>query len=100
MPRRPREIEHLLQTKFGFSPAREHSSDHRWYELRLPGLPPILTKVSHTKEEVGRKLESMIARQLRVRRPYFVGMMDCTYNREDYYRQLRENPFPPFDYRF
>jgi hypothetical protein len=100
MPRKPREIERLLQAKFGFSPAVEHSSDHRWYELRLPGLPPILTMVSHNKKEVGRRLESKIARQLRVHRPYFEGMMDCTHACEDYYRQVREDPFPPFDVRF
>ena len=97
MPRKPREIENLLQTKFGFSSAKEHSSDHHWYELRLPGLPAILTKVSHTKKEIGPNLEGKIARQLRVRKPYFEGMMDCAYN---YYRQVRDAPFPPFEIRF
>ena len=100
MPRNPNEIEGLLQTKFGFSPARGHSSDHRWYELWLPGLPLILTKVSHTRREVGSKLEGKIARQLRVHKPYFNGMMDCTYNREAYYEQVRNDPFPPFDILF
>lgn len=96
MPRKPRQIETLLQAKFGFVPAEGHSSDHRWFELHLPGLPLILTKVSHSKKDIGPKLESKIARQLRVRKPYFDGMMECTYNREDYYRQVRESPYPPF----
>ena len=96
MPRKPKEIERLLQSKFGFSPAKGHSSDHRWYELHLPDLPTILTMVSHSRKEISRGLESAIARQLRVRKQYFRGMMDCTYNREDYYRQVREDPFGPF----
>jgi len=96
MPRKPKEIERLLQSKFGFSPAKGHSSDHRWYELHLPGLPTLLTKVSHGKKEIHRRLEGKIARQLGVRNQYFRGMMDCTYNCEDYYRQVREDPFGPF----
>jgi hypothetical protein len=100
MPYKPREIENRLQNKFGFTPAREHSSDHHWYELRLPGLPPILTKVSHQKADVGKAVESQMARQLRVRTPYFRGMMDCTRTREDYYQQVQDDPFPPFDLRF
>jgi hypothetical protein len=100
MPCRPREVERTLQHKFGFSQASEHSSDHRWYELVLPGLPRILTKVSHTKKDVSRKLEGKIARQLWVRGPYFRGMMDCSNDGEDYYRRVREDPYPPFDVSF
>ena len=99
MPFRPREVESNLQSKFGFSPAREHSSDHRWYELRLPGLPSILTKVSHRRGEVSRGVEGKIARQCRVRVPYFRGMMDCTKKREDYYQQVQVAPYPPFSIR-
>jgi predicted RNase H-like HicB family nuclease len=77
MPRRPRDIETALQTKFGFVRAAAHSSDHHGYELRLPGLPLILTKVSHSKQDIGPKLEGKIARQLRVRKPYFDGMIEC-----------------------
>jgi hypothetical protein len=100
MPHKLQKIERLLQNKFGFSPAKGHSSDHRWYELHLSDLPPILTKVSHSRKELSRGLESAIARQLRVRKQYFRGMVDCTHNCEDYYRQVRETPFPPFDLRF
>lgn len=100
MPRNPREIESLLQGKFGFSPATGHSSDHHWYELHLLGLPTILTKLPHSRREIGSKLESMIARQLRVRKPYYDQMMDCIYNREDYFRQVRNDPYPPFDIWF
>jgi len=97
MPRKPHEIESLLQGKFGFSLSTGHSSDHRWYELSIPGLPIIATYVSHSKKEICRNLESKIARQLRVRKPFFRGMMDCTQGREDYYRQVQEDPFPPFN---
>jgi hypothetical protein len=100
MFRRPSEIEGMLQTKFGFTSAEGHSSDHRWYELHLEGLPVILTKVSHTKREIRSGLEGKIARQLRVHKPYFDEMLDCTHNREDYYRQVRNDPYPPFDIRF
>jgi len=100
MPYKPKEVEGKLRDKFGFSPAKGHSLDHHWFELQLSGLPPILTKVSHSRREIGPKLEGMIARQLRVRTPYFRGMVDCTNSRADYYRQVREAPYPPFDVLF
>ncbi len=97
MPYSPRKLESILQTKFHFCPV---ATDHRRYELHLPGLPAIITKVSHSRKEIGRKLESLIARQLRVRTSYFRDMMDCTYNYDDYYRQVQEDPYPPFNVRF
>ena len=100
MTRRPADIEDKLQNKFGFSRARSHSSDHRWYELKLPGLPTILTKVSRSTKDIGDKLEGKIARQLRVRKPFFAGMIDCTKSRADYEHQIRSDPFPPLDVRF
>ena len=64
MPLKRREIEHLLQTKFGFVEAEGRSDDHRWYTLRLDDdLPEITTKFSHSDREIGKKLEGMIARQ-------------------------------------
>ena len=99
MPENLRRVEALLQTKFGFSPAKSHSSAHRWYELHLPGLPPIRTFFSHGKKRSA-DLESKIARQLRVRRDYFKGMIDCTNSREDYYNQVRQSPYPPFEHRY
>lgn len=97
MPYKPKEVERKLRDKFAFSVAKEHSLDHRWVELQLPRLPAILTKVSHNRKEIGANLEGKIARQLRVRTRYFRGMIDCTNTREDYYRQVREDPYPPFD---
>ena len=100
MPRKPREIEEKLRSKFGFIEAKAHAADHRWYELRLDGLPVILTKVSHSRAEIGAKLASKIARQLRVSKKYFDGMMDCTNGSGEYRRQVREHPTPPFDVKF
>lgn len=97
MPIKPKKLESLLQNKFGFSPAKGHSSDHRWYELKLSGLPPILTKVSHSRDTINPHLEGKISRQLRVKKPYYEGMMSCKNSREDYYQQVREAPSPPFD---
>lgn len=97
MPYKPGEIENALQGKFHFSPSTSHSSNHRWYELSLPGLPLIVTKVSHGKKQIGRKLESMIARQLRVRTSFLREMINCTKDREDYYSRVTEDPFPPWN---
>lgn len=95
-----RELRSLLENKFGFRRAEGHSSDHVWYELELSGLPTILTKVSHGSREIGRKLEGKIARQLRVRKPFFRGMVNCTNDLDDYGRQVREDPYPPFHILF
>jgi hypothetical protein len=100
MPIKPRDLEDLLVNKFNFSPAKGHSSDHRWYELRLPGLPVIATYVSHGKEEIRDKLEGKIIRQLRVRKTYFQGMISCSNNRADYYKQVRDDPYPSWGFHF
>jgi len=94
-----RDFEGLIQTKFDFVSARK-ASDHRWYVLKLDGLPPILTKASHAKAEITGKLESAIAKQLRVRTPFFREMMNCTKSREEYYQQIRSDPFPDWDTKF
>ena len=98
MPFRPRVIENCLQDKFCFSPATGHGSDHPWYELRLLGLPPIRTKVSHSKREIRAELESKIAKQLRVRTAFFRRMIGCQEDYDDYCRQVREDPYPPWEF--
>jgi hypothetical protein len=100
MPIRPSELEGILAGKFNFSPARNHSSDHRWYELKLTGLPTILTKISHSRSQIRSNLESKIARQLRVRTNYYRGMISCENDCEDYYSQVTNDPYPPWDVRF
>ena len=100
MPLRPNVVINTLTNKFHFEPARGRSDDHRWFELKLPDLPPIVTKVSHGRGEISLKIESMMARQLRVRTTFFRGMVDCTNSNENYCQQVRDDPFPPWDHRF
>ncbi len=100
MPRSARDVERLLVQKFGFSPAGNQSVDHAWYQLKLEGFPAIKTKVSRGAGSLSKQLEGMIARQLRVRRAYFDGMFSCRNSSEDYQRQVEEDPFPPWDFRF
>jgi hypothetical protein len=45
-------------------------------------------------------IEGKIARQLRVHASFFRGMIGCTRDRQDYERQVREDPHPPFEVRF
>lgn len=73
------------------------NADHKWFVLQFDGLPPIRTKLSHNKKEVKAGLEGKIVKQLRVKKIFFNGLMDCTKSREDYEKQLRTDPFPPFD---
>lgn len=100
MAYKPKFIEDRLLNKFQFSKAETRSSDHKWYELKLEGLPVIVTKVSHSKKDIGNALQGKIARQLRVRGKFFKDMMDCTKSREDYCNVVRRDPFPPFDVKF
>jgi|ERR1700733_940843 hypothetical protein len=96
MPQRSnRDIENKLVTKFQFSPS-QRAADHRWYELTLPDLPKIATCFSHGKQSIGPDLWKRIAHQLRVRPRYLDGMIDCSNDKEAYYEQVRNNPFPPW----
>ena len=101
MPLKTRDLESKLVQKFGFSRAKSHSDDHRWYQLDIAGCPTIATMISHGKgEELRDKLEGKIARQLWVRVSFFREMINCTKSAEDYIRQVQTDPFPPFDVRF
>ncbi len=100
MPIRTNELVQRLTGKFGFVEAVTHEVGHKWYELRLKGLPVIRTKVSQGKKEYSTKLEGIVAKQLRVRRPFFDQMMNCTKSRDDYHAQVRTDPYPPWDKRF
>jgi hypothetical protein len=97
MPIKPGEFERQLKHKFGFVPAKDHSVDHIWLKLELIGLPTIFTKLSHSGDELRDKLIGKIARQLRVRGPFLREMIGCTKSRDEYYRQVRQEPVPPFD---
>lgn len=96
---KPNDFVQCLQGKFGFTECANRSTDHRWFELRLPNLPPILTKVSHSRDEIRNKLKGKIARQLRVQGAFFDGMFSCTKSRADYEKQVQSHPHPPWDDR-
>jgi len=95
MPYKPSEIERILQRKLGFEQAPGRSVDHHSFQLKLKDMPVIVTKVSHSKVDIGPKLEGLMARQLRVRTPFFRQVMDCTKSRDDYYHQVQTDPTPP-----
>lgn len=94
MPYKPRQVKAKLTAKLGMTVSNK---DHTWLELRLNGLPPIRTKLPNHKEDIGPKLESRICNQLRIRKPLFCGLMDCTKYLQDYEKQVREDPYPPFN---
>ncbi len=95
MARDNREVENTLLNKFAFTRA-DKSVDHRWVRLVLPGLPAILTKFSHTREDIGERLWKKIAVQLRVQSSYLSGMIDCRNSQQDYYAKVRTDPQPPW----
>jgi len=97
MPYKPREIADKLRNKFDFKADESKGDDHWYYILKIEGVPPIRTKFSHNKKEIGSKLEGMICRQLRIKKPFLDGMIKCTNSKEAYYKQLRESPFPAFE---
>ena len=92
------ELQRLLQAKFSFVVARSHSVDHHWYELKISDGPTIRTKVSHGKGELGKVLEGRIAKQMRVRTPFFREMMSCTKDSDQYLSQVLNDPYPPFEH--
>ncbi|SRR5258707_5353676 len=96
MAYKPREIEEKLISKFGFVSDKGRSEDHRRYLRQIEGLPIIRTHLSHSKKEIGPKLEGKIVRQLHVRKDFFHEMIDCTKGLDDYIAQLKTDPFPPF----
>ena len=100
MPYRNRDVEDVLLNKFQFVRSQNRAANHRWIELRLPGLPVITTYFSHGRQEIADRLWGMIARQLRVRKRYLDEMIECTKGRDDYYQQVRTDPYPPWFHRF
>ena len=94
-----RDLESVLLGKFDFY---VDERDHKWFCLNVEGLPAIKTKVSHGSggSEIYPKLEGKIRRQLRVRKKFFDGMIECPNDLEAYIEKLRTDPFPPFNVRF
>ncbi len=97
MPYKPREIEGMLIKKLKMLP---DEADHKWLRLDVAGLPPIRTKLPHHKDDIRDKLVSRLHNQLRVRKAFFHELMDCTKQYDDYERQIRTDPYPPFNILF
>jgi len=97
MPYKPIEIERMLTGKLEMV---SKDADHIWFSLEIDGLPPIRTKLPNHKDDIREKLESRIHKQLRIRKPFFHGLMDCTKYRSDYIKQIKEDPYPPFNILF
>jgi hypothetical protein len=99
MSYKPSEVEKCLKHKFNFCPSRHHEEGHKWFELQLPGLPIIATKLSHSKDEIRDRLLGKMARQCRVRPMYFKEMLNCNHSNADYCRKVTEDPYPPWNFR-
>ena len=100
MPIKVKKLEQTLTGKLGFSLAPTRSSDHKWYQIEIPGCPIIATKISHGESEVSGKLEGMIARQLRVRRSFLNELVSCTKSAEEYREKVVTDPYPPSNVNF
>ena len=96
MPRKARDVKSALGGKFGFSPAPVgREKGHEWFALDVPGVARVLTMFSRGMPEFSDDLMATIARQLRVRRGYRDGMIDCTFSSEAYRKKLVDNPDGP-----
>lgn len=84
------EVKNLLQSKYGFLPAKKKG--HLWIELKLPGTRRVRTRISHSRQTLGQDLEHWMAQQLFVTISYFREMIGCTKSCEDYYTHLRHLP--------
>jgi hypothetical protein len=90
MPLKRGKVERQLKHKFHFVESKRHSSDHLWLEFKLPGVPVIVTKLSHSRDELRDPLINAMARQLGVKSQFFVGMIDCSKSEADYHRSLAD----------
>ena len=88
MPMSPRDLETAISRKLGFTQSRAHKS-HRWFSLELPGHPTISTMVSHAKKDIGKSLESTIARQMLIQASLLREIVGCTKSRDEYIAAVR-----------
>lgn len=95
---KPKDLVKMLENKLGFRKATTRSDDHTYLQLTIAG-HVIVTKVSHSNSEIRSSLEGKIARQLRVRGPFFRQVFACTKSSAEYQDQVRSDPFPPFSVR-
>lgn len=87
------DVESKLIHKFEFT---KDNCDHRKFTLEVPELGLILTKISHSHNDISAPILSSICKQLHVKKPFFLEMIHCTKSREDYLHQVANDPYPPF----
>lgn len=97
MPYKPIEIERMLINKLHM---RVSNADHKWFELKIDGLPPIRTKLPNHKDDINPIIAGRIHKQLRIRKKFFHELMDCTKYFDDYENQIKDDPYPPFNQLF
>ena len=64
--------------------------DHVRYVFRIGGTVYARTKVSHGRGDVRRDIASKIARQVGLSRVELDNLVDCTFDRENFFDRLRE----------
>lgn len=86
--RAKKDIESALSEK-GFQ--REHGRDHIFYFFARGGRRTrVYTKVSHSGKDVGPKLISRMARQCKLTKAQFLGLVDCSLTGEGYLKVLMD----------
>lgn len=84
-----RVLKRSLGTKFGLAPITiGKDSDHEWLGVTVPGARPVAVMFSLNDADLGDVLVGLICKQLRVRRPYLNGMVQCSNSRQAYYQKL------------
>jgi hypothetical protein len=97
MPRPVREVTGRLTGKFGFTSGR--TKKHIHFELQLPGVPKVVTMISHGETEIRDDIFPLMAQQLKVNSARFRQMLDCAMGREAYETHLVEEARAAGKYR-
>lgn len=86
MPKNARDVKSALARK-GF---RRKENDHTFFHLFVDGRKTVVyTKISHGEKQIGDKLLSLMARQMRLSRREFVDLIDCALSESGYIVLLR-----------
>ena len=84
MTLKTRNIEKSLIKK-GF---RLRNSDHKYFIYEGSKKKGIVTKISHSHNEIGDDLISKMSKQLNMSKDFFVSYIECTKNEADYVKIL------------
>lgn len=89
-PLKSKDVRSRLESKFGFTRTSRH--DHPEYQLVVDDVIVARTHVSHNAAgaDIGDRLQSLMARQIGVKRSEFYGMITCTFSRDDLISTLKD----------